>query len=250
MTQVVVLCGGLATRMRPLSDALPKVLLEVAGRPFLRVLFDRLAACSVDEVVLAVGHLSAAIEAELARAPAPIPTRIVHDGPTPLGTLGALAAMRDALAPVFVVTYGDSYLPPPFDYSALARLLEADAAARGCMAVWHNRDALEPSNCAVARGRVIRYAKGDARRLEGPPLSWIDYGALALRRELLGEVPPGASASLSDLQARLAAAGELAALEVPERFWEIGSPQGLAALAARLADEPRAQVPPAGGQTR
>jgi len=244
MTQVVVLCGGLATRMRPLTDARPKVLLEVAGRPFLRHLFDRLVASRVDEVVLAVGHLAPQIEAELAREPAPVATRIVHDGPVPKGTLGALAALRDVLAPVFVVTYGDSWLPPPFEYASLAQRLQDEPDARGCMAVWHNRGELEPSNCAVEEGRVLRYAKGD-----GEGLAWIDYGALALRRDVLDEVPTGAVASLSDLQARLARDGSLAALEVHERFYEIGSVAGLAALADRLTSEARAHAPPAGDET-
>jgi NDP-sugar pyrophosphorylase family protein len=226
--QAVVLCGGLATRMLPATETVPKVLLPVAGRPFLHHLADLLRASGFDQTLLLAGHLADRIEEE-ARALGP-DLEVVRDGPRLLGTAGALAAARARLDETFLVTYGDSYLS--FDYAAPVHALAEDPSALGCMAVWRNEDALEPSNAAVAEGRVVRYDK--ARAPGGPRLDHIDYGATALRRRALEGVSATEPSGLDALTARLAQDGTLLAHVVTERFYEIGSPAGLRDLEAHL----------------
>lgn len=227
--QAVVLCGGLATRMLPMTTSVPKVLLPVAGRPFLDHLVARLRSSGFVRIVLCAGHLADAVEVEARALGRDI--LVLRDGPELLGTAGALAAAAPHLDGTFLVTYGDSYLP--FDYAGPLRTLSRDPSALGCMAVWKNDGALEPSNAAVRDGRVIRYDK--TRAAGAPPLDHIDYGAIALRREALAQIGDAGLTGLDELCARLARQGSLLAHVVEERFYEIGSPAGLAALEAHLA---------------
>lgn len=238
--QAVVLAGGLATRMLPLTERVPKILLPITGAsgsatPFLHLLLERLETCGFDEVVLCLGHLAEAVTDELARRPPRLRVVCSHDGPSALGTLGALRQALPLLASELLVTYGDSYLP--FDYAAPLAALRASPEAHGCMAVYRNADAIEPSNCAVSEGRVVRYDKACATG--SPTLDCIDYGAIALRREILREAPSLASerASLEGLQAALAAQGTLLAYEARDRFFQIGSPEGLRELERHLQAE-------------
>ena len=145
-----------------------------------------------------------------------------------LGTAGALRAALGMLAPRFLVTYGDSYLT--FDYAAPLRLLERHGDCDGVMAIYRNAGRFEPSNVETDGEWVIRYRK-DAT---GPELDHIDYGASALRREVIEALPPGVALGLDQVQEELAARRRLRALVVHERFFEIGSPAGWAELEHHL----------------
>lgn len=235
--QVVVLAGGLATRMRPMTLAVPKYLLEVAGRPFAAWQLERLAASGFDEAVLCVGHKADEIRAFVGDgARFGLRVAYVDEGERRLGTGGALALALEhgALASELLVLYGDSYLP--LDHAAPVELLRASPWLDGVMAVNRNDGHREPGNAAISADgrRVERYAKGG-----GAALDHIDHGATALRRVAIerarGTRGAGARWGLDELQATLAAAGALGALVVPDRFHEIGSPEGLAALERALA---------------
>src|SRR6185437_464978 len=114
--QAVVLAGGLATRMRPRTLTVPKAMLEVAGRPFVDWQIEKLAACGYDDVLFCVAYLAEQIEAHVGDGSRyGVRVRWAHEGEKLLGTAGAIRAALDRLAPTFLVTYGDSYLP--FDYA-------------------------------------------------------------------------------------------------------------------------------------
>lgn len=220
--QAVVLAGGLATRMRPHTERVPKSMLEVAGRPFIDWQLELLAASGIREVVLCVAHLGEAIRAHVgdgARHGVSVRYAVEEPGRL-LGTAGALRAALSLLTPRFVVTYGDSYLP--FEYGALLGLLERHQDCEGVMAVYRNAGRFEPSNVVTDGTRVLRYRKGPV----GPEFDHIDYGATALRREVVEALPPGVPLGLDRVQEDLAARGRLRALVVHERFFEIGSPAG------------------------
>jgi NDP-sugar pyrophosphorylase family protein len=194
-------------------------------------LAELLERSGFDRVLLCAGHLGAAVEAEArAIARAGFEVDVAHDGPIPPGTAGALRAALDRLDELFLVTYGDAYLP--FDYAAPLRRLRADASGVGCMAVFENHDRIEPSNAAVRAGRVVRYDK--SRAPGEPALDHIDYGATALRREAVASLEAGRPAGLDEVQADLARRGALLAEVAAERFFQIGSPDGLRELEAHL----------------
>lgn len=222
--QAVVLAGGLATRLGARAQALPKYLLEVGGRPFAAWQLERLAATGYQEVVLCIGHLGDAIRAALGDGSSfGLLLRYSDEGERRLGTGGALVAAAEMLDDVFLLTYGDSLLP--FDYSRPLVDLRAHPEADGTMSVLENADRWDRSNVRVAGELVADYEKGAT----GGGHRHIDYGALALRRSTLESLPSGPR-DLAPLLGGLARAGRLRALVVEERFYEIGSPEGLAEL--------------------
>ena len=233
MKQAVILAGGLGTRMLPRTERVPKLLLPVAGRPFAAWLLERLAAAGFDEALLCIAHLGEMIRAELGDGQSfGIAVRYADEGPVLLGTAGALRRALPALAPTFLVTYGDSYLP--FDYAAPLADLDAHPAAMGTMAVFKNDDRWDRSNTQIEGDRVVCYAKRPRDAALDPAIDHIDYGATALRREVVAALPEGVPTGLDAVQRDLAAAGLLRALPAHRRFFEIGSPAGLADLEAEL----------------
>jgi len=227
--QCVILAGGLGTRMRPSTETIPKALLPVCGEPFVDHQLRWLSSHGVAEVVLSIGHLGQLLREHVGDGGRfGLRVRYVDEGEELRGTAGALrlALEEGALAPDFLLTYGDSYLP--VDFGAFARAFErSDAPAM--MAVYRNLERWDQSNVVVSGARVVLYDKhhkGPALRME-----YIDYGLSGLRRAVVEErVPPGAKADLADLLHALSVEGQLAAYEVSTRFYEIGSPQGLADL--------------------
>jgi MurNAc alpha-1-phosphate uridylyltransferase len=226
--QAVVLAGGRATRMHPRTLGLPKSMLEVAGRPFVDWQLERLACCGVRDVVMCVGHLSAALELHVGDGSRwGVRVRWSHDGPSPLGTAGALRGALDFLRPAFLVTYGDSYLPFPYDEPL--RLLERHADCDGVIVVC--RAAGDDAPNAETDGTwITRY---DKRAVPGT-CDYVDYGVTALRREEVAALAPGRVHGFDEVQADLARRGRLRAFVARERFFEIGSPQGLRALDRHL----------------
>lgn len=232
--QAVVLAGGLATRMRPHTLTIPKSMLEVAGRPFVDHQLELLAKHGYSDVLLCIGHLGEQVEAHVGDgARFSLRVAYAHDGPKLLGTWGALRATLDRLDNDFLVTYGDSWLP--FDYAAPLATLRAHDDCDGVMSVFENHGQWDTSNVVSDGTWVTRYEKG----VRDTAFRFIDYGALALRREAVARLPAGETAGLDRLQHELAKDGRMRAVVAQERFFEIGSPEGLAALEARLGEQRR-----------
>ena len=227
--QVVVLAGGLGTRMRPRTLTEPKFLIDVAARPFGEWLLERLARCGYRRALLCVGHLGDQICKALGDEHAGVAIDYASDGPELLGTAGALRRAVDRLDPTFLVTYGDSYLP--FDYAAPLADLDAHPEALGTMSVHRNENQWDKSNTIVDGDRVVAYDKRAGS--SDPRFDAIDYGAMALRREVI-EALPLKPLGLDAVQSELASRGKLRAFVVGERFYEIGSEQGLADLESFL----------------
>ena len=231
--QAVILAGGLATRLGERTRDLPKALLPIAGRPFLAWQLEALARCGFHELLLCIGHFGDQIRDFLGDGAAfGVTVAYSEDGPQLLGTGGALRHALGLLAPSFLLTYGDSYLP--FDYAAPLRDLEAHPEALGTMSVFRNDGAWASSNAAVLEDRVLRYEKGST----DPALRYIDYGALALRRSVIARRPAEIAFGLDELQSELARGGSLRAYTVGERFYEIGSELGIRDLEQKLAGGP------------
>jgi NDP-sugar pyrophosphorylase family protein len=236
--QAVILAGGLATRLRPRTLTTPKFLLPVAGRPFGAWLLEKLAASGYGRALLCIAHLGDQIRGAIGDGSTfGIEVRYADEGEQLLGTAGAIRKAAGELAPQFLVTYGDSYLP--FDYAAPLRLLADRTDADGVMAVYKNEGKWDRSNTEIRideRGEpwVKRYEKGK----NDPSLDHIDYGAMALRRDVVMRVPENTAWGLDRIQTELAQGGRLRAHVAHARFFEIGSEAGLLELDRQLSAGP------------
>lgn len=226
MLPTAILAGGLATRMRPITETIPKSLLPVAGHPFIHHQLVQLRENGVRDVVLCVGYLGEMIEQSVGDgAEYGLSVRYSYDGPTLRGTAGALhqaLPLLPAGSPFFVL-YGDSYLPTPFE--PVARHFLA-AGAKALMTVYRNVSRFDRSNVVFRDNRIVVYDK----KRQTPEMEYIDYGLGIVRPEAFARPPESPAWDLADLYQALLAEDQLAAYEVHTRFYEIGSTEGLAEL--------------------
>lgn len=229
--QCVILAGGLAQRLGPLTERTPKALVSVAGRPFAEHQLSWLSSQGVTDVVFAIGHLGGAIRAFVGAGDRwGMRVRYSDDGDTLRGTAGALrlAYDRKLLEPAFGVLYGDSYLAAPV---AAARAEFAASKPAVLMTVYRNEGRWDVSNVQFSDGLVVRYEKGAT----AGGMHHIDYGfSLVDRDAVMPLVEQGAVVDLAAVYQRLSTDGRVRGFEVAERFYEIGSPAGLAELEALL----------------
>jgi NDP-sugar pyrophosphorylase family protein len=233
MVQVVVLAGGLGTRMWPRTATVPKALLPVAGRPFAEHQVELLAASGIEDIVFAVAYRGDMIRRALGDGRRwGVGIRYSDEGTDLRGTGGAVRvfAASGLADEVFAVIYGDSYLP--IDYAAVWDAY-GDPDLPALMTVLENHGRWDTSNAAFGPDGRLRYRKGAGER---SGMTYIDYGLSVLARDVvLGRVPPDSPFDLADLFAELSERGELRGYEVWERFYEIGSDRGLADLEELLA---------------
>lgn len=225
---VAILAGGLATRLHPMTEAMPKALIEVAGRPFAEHQLDWLRRQGVEHVVWCVGYRGEMIREALGDGRRwNLSLDYVFDGETLLGTGGALKRALPELGEAFFVLYGDSLLT--CDLAAVERAFLATRCA-GLMTVLRNDDRWDRSNVHYEDGRLLRYDKTH----QTPDMRHIDYGLGVLTSRALATFPPDHPFDLALVYQRLLADNELAAFEVSERFYEIGSREGLEETRAYL----------------
>ena len=224
--QCVILAGGLATRMRPLTDALPKALIPTAGRPFIDYQLEWLARVGVTRVLLSVGYQGQMLSEYAGDGSRwGLELSVVDEGTELRGTAGALrlAFDRGALDESFLLTYGDSFLP--IDFSAVWQAFLA-CGKPALMTVFRNAGRWDQSNAVLDQGQVFYDKTRRSRPAED--FQYIDYGLSALRRALVPRfVPEQGKHDLAAIFHELGKNGELAGFEVQQRFFEIGSPSGL-----------------------
>jgi NDP-sugar pyrophosphorylase family protein len=216
-----ILSGGLATRLRPLTDTIPKAMIELNGEPFIAHQLRLLASRSIEHVVLCVGYGGKMIQ-DFVRDGTQFGLHVgfSFDGPVLLGTAGAIRRALSLLGENFFVLYGDSYLP--CDYSAVCGAF-LRSGKRGLMTVFLNEDQFDTSNVEFRDGQIVRYDKTN----RNPQMRHIDYGLGAFHADVFTDLPEGVPCDLATVYQRLLSAGELDAFEVSERFYEIGSLQGI-----------------------
>ena len=229
MLPVAVLAGGLATRLRPLTDQIPKALIEVGGRPFAFHQLDLLRRQGVEDVVFCTGYRGEMIEEAVGDGSRwDMRIRYSSDGPVLLGTGGALRRAESLLGERFFVLYGDAYLD--CDYAAVARASCAHGV-RALMTVYRNDNQWDRSNVLMRNGVIVRYDKREA----SSEMQHIDWGLGVMTAAALREYRAGEVLDLATVYQALLDRGELAAFEVDTRFYEIGSRSGIEATEQFLA---------------
>lgn len=225
---VAILSGGLATRLRPLTETIPKALIELNGEPFIAHQLRLLSSRGIEHVALCVGYRGEMIR-DFVGDGSRYGLRVEYsfDGPTLLGTAGAIRRALPLLGKNFFVIYGDSYLP--CDYSAVCSSF-LQSGKRGLMTVFLNDGKFDASNVEYRDGQIVRYDKKN----RDPGMRHIDYGLGAFQAEVLAGLPEGVPYDLATVYRELLSIGELAAFEVRERFYEIGSLKGIEETAEYL----------------
>jgi len=225
---VAILAGGFATRLRPATNKIPKGLLSVAGEPFLIHQLRLLHSQGFRKVVLCVGYLGEMIEATIGDGKRlGLQIDYSFDGPTLLGTGGALKRAISKLGEYFLVIYGDSYMP--IDYVAVVEAF-VGSEKPALMTVFENKGRWDASNVWFEAKEIQRYDK----KLRAPEMRHIDYGISVLTPRVFAGFPDDAPFDLADLYSSLVSEKQMAAYEVEHRFYEIGSAEGLAELDALL----------------
>jgi NDP-sugar pyrophosphorylase family protein len=229
----VVLAGGLGTRMRPITESLPKSLIPVLGRPFAELQLEWLAAQGVDRVVYSIGFKGSLIRETLGTGDRfQLHIDYVDEGDDLRGSGGALrlALDRGMLPLQFFVLYGDSYLSVPFGGVETAW---RESGLPAIMTVMRNAGRWDVSNAILRNGRVLYDKRPGPERAAA--MDWIDYGLSAMSSEVIAErIPPGRRVDLADVMHELSVQGSVAGYEVTDRFYEIGSPSGLRELEEHL----------------
>ena len=218
---VAILAGGLATRLRPLTDKIPKSLVDVAGKPFIVHQMELLQRNGVTHLVLCLGYLGEQVQAELGDGSRwGMRVDYMFDGPELLGTGGALRRALPLLGEAFFVLYGDSYLD--CDYAAVESAFRT-SSKMGLMTVFHNTNLWDRSNVVFENGCIQYYDK----KILVPDMEYIDYGLGILQASVLKRYPADHALDLATVYQDLLAQDQLAGYEVSQRFYEIGSPAGL-----------------------
>ena len=224
---VAILAGGLATRLRPITEKIPKSLVPVAGRPFLAHQLEMLHARGIRHVVLCIGFLGEMIQREFGDEAFGIRLDYSFDGEKLLGTGGAIKRALPKLGEEFFVLYGDSYLPIP--YAPVAETFQRRGKL-GLMTVYRNEGKYDASNVVFRDGEIAVYDK----KTKLPEMRHIDYGLSLFKAAVFAAYPADEKFDLAEVMGRLVREKQLAGYEVPERFYEMGSPAGLAELETLL----------------
>jgi len=219
--EIVILAGGLATRLYPVTKKIPKSLIEIAGKPFIVHQLELLKRNGIEKVILCVGYLGEKIQ-DYIKDGSEFGLKVEYsfDGDNPLGTGGAIKKTLPMLDNSFFVMYGDSYLNIEFktinEYFASENVL-------GLMTILENENKWDVSNVIFNNGKILRYDKKNLT----DDMKYIDYGLGILNKKAFNLFSKKEIFDLAELYKDLVGRKELLGFVVKERFYEIGSSEGL-----------------------
>ena len=215
--QMVILCGGLATRLGDISKTIPKSMIQIGDKPFLEHQIDFLKKNSIKNIILCVGHLSEKVESYFGDGSNfDVNIKYSYDGDKLLGPIGALKNAETLLDDVFFILYGDSY--PSVDFKEIHSKFLKDNKL-GLMVVYKNYDKYDKSNIQIENNMITGYGEENA--------IFIDYGTSVIRKNALEIVPKNSFFTTGDFFKELIKKQELLAFEAKERFYHIGNPESL-----------------------
>lgn len=232
-SQCVILAGGMATRLSPLTDTTPKALVSIEGKPFFEHQLELLEKSGVSDVVLCIGHLGEMIRERFGSRWRNIGLSYSAEPEGELrGTGGALRLALPLLEERFFLLYGDAFLRIAYDpIRAHAKAHPGEAL----LVVYRNNNRWGKSNALFDGARVTLYDK----RRPHPEMAYIDYGLSLLPRAIVEEIPPEGPVDLVDVYHRLSRDERLFGFEATERFYEIGSPEGLKDFQTYMREQAR-----------
>ena len=221
ITSLVLLSGGLATRLKPISHSIPKALIDINGKPFIEYQLNLLKEQGIKDIIICVGYLGEQIESFVGDGKSfGVNIKYSYDGEKLLGTAGAIRKALPYLPETFFVMYGDSYLP--INFKEVSDFFEKNKSP-ALMTVIENNDKWDKSNVFFSDNEVIKYDKVN----KIPEMRFIDYGLGIVTKKCFNSVREDEVSDLASIYSDLANNRELLGFETNDRFYEIGSFDGI-----------------------
>jgi len=224
MFPVIILAGGLAMRMRPVTEKIPKAMIDVNGKPFIHHQITLLKKKGISNIIICVGYLGEQIEEYIGDGSKfCVHVDYSYDGNVLLGTGGAIVKIGNRLPDIFFILYGDSYLNVNYQKVEYAYRV---SGKKGLMTIFKNDNRWDTSNVVYKQDKLIKYSKINKTK----DMNYIDYGLGILKSSVFVDFPPNTVFDLAAVYEKLSDESQLEGYEVFERFYEIGSSQGLSDL--------------------
>lgn len=221
--QVVILAGGLGTRLRPLTDEIPKPMVTIKDKPFLCYLLEYLKELKFTNILILAGWRAEKIIDYFSDGKNFGLTIKYSVEETPLGTGGGLKKAEELIETEFLMINGDTYLP--VDYSALVQEFFR-RKKKSLVTVFENRMNIPLKNNVTVDENlnIIRYDK----RSDDPELNYIESGVSVFSKEILKYIKKGEVVSLEEeIYPILIKEGEMTGFVIYQRPYDIGTPEGL-----------------------
>lgn len=216
---IVILAGGLATRLGSLSKTVPKSLVLVNEEPFIAHQLRLLKNRGFEKVIICKGYLGNLIQNYVKDGKQfGLSVTYSDDGKKLLGTAGAIKNALPILEENFFVLYGDSYLM--IDYKIIQKIYE-EQNKPALMTIFKNNNQGDSSNIEINNNKIIKYDKKN----KTTNMNYIDFGLSLFKKNIFSS--NDVFNDLSDLYRKLLTDNQLASYEVFQRFYEIGSINGL-----------------------
>lgn len=222
--QVVVLMGGLGTRLKDFTKDCPKPLVNVNGKPFFEYQLDLLCAWGFKKYLFLIGYKADMIEEYFGNGQdRGITIDYCYDGKDLLGTGGAVRRAFDKLEDDFMLIYGDSFMD--IDYAETIYRYERgkQAGKRALMTVLCNNNRFDKSNVVMSDGKLVLYDKHNPTE----DMDYIDYGVCVYEKSLFADYEEGYKFDIAEIQHRLSIEDKMIPQVVTKRFYEIGNPDSL-----------------------
>lgn len=230
MYPVAILAGGMATRLLPITQDIPKSLIDFKGKPFIHWQLKLLSESGCKSINLCLGMKGELIQNYVGDGSQyGLSVTYSHDGDSPLGTGGAIIKALPNLGECFGVLYGDSYLP--INYEELFSYFKKSKKS-SLMTVFKNQNRYDQSNVKFEAGAVAEYSK----IISNESMQHIDYGFSIFNREVFSAYVSGGSIDLAEIISSLVSSQNIAGYEVLQRFYEIGSFRGIEDFKKYLED--------------
>lgn len=219
--EIAILAGGLATRLKPVTETIPKSLIEVAGKPFIYHQLKLLQSKGIRKAVICAGYLGEQIK-DYVKDGVEFGMQVEYsfDGNKLLGTGGAIKNSLKFFSNYFFIIYGDSYLDAEFK---VINEYFLQLNKYGLMTVLKNDGMWDKSNIEFENGEILVYDK----KFSSGNMNYIDYGLGILSKEAFKDFENKEVFDLEEVYKDLLNKKQLAGFEVQERFYEIGSFAGL-----------------------
>ena len=217
---LAILAGGLGKRLEEKTLNTPKALIDVFGKPFISRQLNYLQKQGFNKIVICTGYLGYKIKKYVGDGTDyGLNIKYSDDGDQLLGTGGAIKKALKFMSKDFFILYGDSFLPVNF---SLVEKAFFDEGKPALMTVLKNIGQWDKSN-AYFKNKLVYYNKKELKN----DMNYIDYGLSVVNNSIFKNFVDGKKFDLADVFEKLSRDKLLAGHEVKERFYEIGSINGL-----------------------